>query len=87
MEDIELVIFNNNSRKEDMVLVWEIMIIVVFIIKLKYISWNEGGCVLGCVYLMMIFKWLGKLMRMVFLRVCVLFRLVDSLYVIYYKLL
>lgn len=29
MEDIEPVIFNNNSRKEGMVLAWEIMIIAV----------------------------------------------------------
>lgn len=35
MEDIEPAIFNNNSRKEDMVLAWEIMIIAVLIKKKK----------------------------------------------------
>lgn len=35
MEDIEPVIFNNNSRKEGMVLAWEIMIITVLTKKKK----------------------------------------------------
>lgn len=35
MEDIEPAIFNNNSRKEGMVLAWEIMIIAVLTKKKK----------------------------------------------------
>lgn len=35
MEDMEPAIFNNNSRKEGMVLAWEIMIIAVLIKKKK----------------------------------------------------
>lgn len=38
MEDIEPAIFNNNSRKEGMVLAWEIMIIAVLTKKKRKVQ-------------------------------------------------